>query len=183
MTDSSRPLTALCPRGDRAARHIRHAVLGLCLLLIGAPGADAAPGDEKVFQDWRVSCQSPEGSDNENCFIVQNLVLKKDKRQLLSVVVGYPSGRSRAAMLITLPLGFSLPPGLTLRVDDGDEIQLPVERCIPAGCQALLDLDERTLRAFKAGLQAHVTFRNAARQPVTVPFSLKGFTAAIRSLQ
>ena len=43
-------------------------------------------------------------------------------------------------------------------------------------------LQEELLKSLKAGRVGRITFQDAAGQPITVDFSLKGFTAALREL-
>ena len=43
-------------------------------------------------------------------------------------------------------------------------------------------LHEELLQSLKTGLVGRVTFQDAAGQPITVDFSLKGFTAALSEL-
>jgi len=155
----------------------------LALLLAGPTAAQAKPVNGKSYENWTVRCEMPKGSKQEQCFIFQNLVLKKGGQRVLHVAIGYIKGRPDPVALITMPLGISLPPGGSIVIDDGDPIRFQIERCEPAGCRAGMTLKDKLLTAFKKGIKATVTFMDASRRPINVPLSLKGFTAGLKALK
>ncbi len=158
-------------------------LLALAALTAAGGSPAAEPDKPRVFKDWRIQCEKPEGSA-EHCHMFQGRVLKEDGKRLLHIAVGYsPTQDDQVIAILTLPLGISLPPGVSLQVDDGEPLTLEVEHCIPQGCRVLLQLDDKLLGAMKAGNQATVTFRDVSRQPVGVPVSLSGFTAALKALK
>ena len=75
-----------------------------------------------------------------------------------------------------------LPPGVALKIDEGEPMQFPYEICQPDGCKAVLKLDDPTLDKLKKGTKAEVTFHGAGRRAVNVPLSLKGFSTAFAAL-
>ncbi|MCP3869011.1 MAG: invasion associated locus B family protein [Gammaproteobacteria bacterium] len=153
----------------------------LCLFfLAGSLAAD--PVTEESFRDWLVRCDRQSESDVELCFMEQNLMLKEGNRQLLNVVVGYPSGKKQVMAVFTLPLGIYLPPGLALRIDSGKTIQFPIQHCIQSGCKTRLPLSKSQIRQMKAGRQGFITVHDGANQRIVIPFSLLGFTAALKSI-
>ena len=156
----------------------------LALALVVAAPLSAAPVDGEAYQDWVTRCE-PIGEDEsaKQCFIVQNLVLKEKNQRVMLIAVAYPPEQPDPVAVLTLPLGISLPPGVRLRVDDGEVHRLAVDRCLATGCKAGFILSGQLLQAFKAGLKAEVTIHDGGRQPITLPVSLRGFTAALRSLQ
>jgi invasion protein IalB len=141
------------------------------------------PEAAKVFKDWRVQCEKRE-EGNELCFIFQDVVLKEGNRHLLRLEIGYvPDKKDQIVAVITVPLGIALPPGVLLKVDEGKDLRLPVEHCIPQGCRILFPVDHDLLAMLKAGKQATVTVQNMNHQSVAIPVSLAGFTAAINNLR
>lgn len=153
-----------------------------CALASGAPAA--APEDGRSFKDWTVRCRDEaqgEGADRA-CFIVQDVLLKSQNRRLLLVTVGYLASGEQPAAFFTLPLGVSLPGGISIRVDDGKPTRLRYERCDRSGCLAPLALSDELLAAFKGGRWARVAFFDPNGREVSVPVSLLGFTAGFESL-
>jgi invasion protein IalB len=164
----------------------------LALTLFPAVGL-AAPVPGTTFKDWIVSCEVPKeatGDDasrseeqRRHCYIVQNLVLKEKNQRVLVIAVTYPKGKDQPIAMLTMPLGIALPPGISLSVDGDKPRRYAVDRCLASGCKAGIVLDEKLLGRFKAGNRAVVTVHDGRRNPIALPVSLQGFTAALRSLQ
>lgn len=109
-------------------------------------------------------------------------MLKENDRRVMLVAVTYPAGKPDPVVILTLPLGILLPPGIALTIDGGKARRYQVDRCLTSGCKAAFVLDPELLVRFKAGIRADVTIQDGNRAPVTLPVSLVGFTAALRSL-
>jgi len=178
-----RPAAAFLGRAARVAL----AALGAATLLHAGPAlgqsvqqSEEVPEDVQTFQDWRVQCESPEGAPQERCYMYQNLVMRESGQRVL--LVGVVRDAQNAAAIFTAPLGVLLPPGVTIQVDDGDEMRVPFQQCGRQGCVARLRLGDELLSAMRAGLEAQVTIYRADQQPVSLPVSLKGFTAAYTAL-
>ncbi len=147
------------------------------------PRAAAGPKDGQRFKDWAAKCQKPADDKPEQCFVFQDLVLKDKKQRVLLIRVAIPPSRKDPVAVLTLPLGISLPPGVSIRVDDGEPVRVQVERCVANGCIAGFPLENELLASFKAGAKAYVTIQDSRRKPATLPISLSGFTAAVKSLR
>ena len=107
---------------------------------------------------------------------------KDSGQRVLQLAVGYPAESETAVAVLTLPLGVSLPPGIGLRIDDGPEQRLEIERCEQAGCRAYFAVEGELLASLKRGLTTYVTFHVPPRKPVTLEVSLRGFTAGFNAL-
>jgi len=75
---------------------------------------------------------------------------------------------------------------VTMRIDDGAEIPLEVQRCERQGCRIERILEPDLLNRLKAGTKATVYFEavdpQGERQRLGVPISLLGFTAALNEV-
>lgn len=167
------------PIGPRRMTTLRGVALSVLCAACGA--ANGAKSGE-VFKDWTAQCESALKGTAETCYIFQNLRLKKDEQQLLHLAVGYLAKSGQAAAFLTLPLGVSLPGGVSLSVDNGPPKRFRFERCEQNGCLAPLVLDDELIRSLKAGRQARVAFFDGARREISVPVSLLGFTAGFNTL-
>ena len=159
---------------------------GLSAALIGlaASAAWAAGKDGEVFQDWRVRCaEDPPNVAAGGCFIFQSVVSNETKQPVMQIAIGFLPEGDAPAVVITLPLGIRVAPGVLLQIDENEAVKLPFERCLPEGCKVQFRLDQQNMAAFKAGVAGKLAFQNGAGRNVTLPFSLKGFTAAIASIQ
>ncbi|MGF1608818.1 MAG: invasion associated locus B family protein [Kiloniellales bacterium] len=144
----------------------------------------AKPNDGKVFQDWRVRC----ADDAHNlaaggCFIFQSVVNNETQQPVMQLVVGRLAEDNQPAAVITLPLGIRVAPGVLMQIDQNEAVRLPFERCLPDGCKVQFRIDENQMAAFKSGVGGKLAFQDAQGRNITLPFSLKGFTAAFASLQ
>jgi invasion protein IalB len=151
-----------------------------------APPPASEPGLEvRQFQDWAVRCGRVAEGAAEACEMVQQR-LDEQGQTVLAVAVGKVPNSENPGMLIILPLGIWLPPGVVLRVDGGEEISARVERCERRGCQVELLLEPNALAVLKSGREANVLFQiydeNGQPKVVGVPFSLLGFTAALNEV-
>ena len=142
----------------------------------------AGPRDGQEFQDWRLRCEAATEQRPEFCEMRQRIVDQEGKRVLLAAVGRLPN-TDMPGLLFVLPLGISLPPGTFLKIDQGEELRVPVERCEQQGCRIELLLKDDLLSLLKAGTRATVSFHvydgQGQRPRVDVPISLLGFSAAL----
>jgi invasion protein IalB len=139
---------------------------------------------ERKFQDWTLRCgKSQQGP--EVCELQQQQT-DREGRTVMAVAVGTVPGSSDLGLLIILPLGILLPPGVSLAIDGGAEVPLQVERCERQGCRIEMLLEPALLNRLKAGREAKVFFEALNPQGeltrLGVPVSLLGFTAALNEL-
>ena len=133
-------------------------------------------------EDWIVRCQpAPEdafGAD-EFCEMYQQVSEQENDQTVLEAVIGFPPDADRPVALFNLPLGMLLPPGVQLRVDDGEAERFPVQICLQAGCRSSIELTEDLVSQMKAGERATLTIADPQNRQVDIPLSLLGFTAAL----
>ena len=145
----------------------------------GAP----PPGkhDGQQFQNWTLHCKQVQGAP-DYCEMHQRVVNKKGERVLLAVV-GRVKDFNDPGMLILLPLGIALPPGVFLQIDNGQRQPLEIKLCERQGCRIEVLLKPELLAQLKAGTKATVTFSvydQQGKEPqIDVPVSLLGFSAAL----
>ena len=135
------------------------------------------------YGNWTAKCEESKGNVQGGCFLFQNLVLREGGQRVLQFAVGYVATTDAPIALISLPLGISLPPGVTIRIGDGPVTRVIVERCEPNGCRAGLKLNDDLIRQLEHGTQLTVTFHDAERRPIEVPLSLDGFEAGLKALK
>ncbi len=151
------------------------------LLLIIPILLSAEPVDGQSHDNWTVRCEKQ--AEIESCFIFQNLVLQDGGSRVLHVAIGYLfATRKVPAILVSMPLGISLPPGASIRIDDQDPIKFQIERCESSGCRGGFKLKENMLMQFKEGKTAIVTFHDGHRKAIEVPISLSGFSDGLEAL-
>jgi invasion protein IalB len=155
---------------------------GFCFLGF-VPRVAAAPKNGQIFQNWVIKCEGGEGVAGR-CFAFQNIILTQSGQRLLTLAAGYLGPKGEPWILLTLPLGIYLPSGVALKVDNGRRFDAAVKICTAKGCEAGIPLDDVLLPALQAGLVARIAVLDGtARRQITVRASLKGFTAAFRTLK
>jgi len=148
--------------------------------MLMAPEGAGTTTEPEVFQDWAMRCEQPGGPETRACYAYHRVLMEETDQAVLSVAVGFaPDGE--AAMLVLLPLGVNLPPGLLVRVDEGEELAYQYDTCLPRGCQTILLLDDDLLGQFRRGLAGEVTFMDLDGRTIGVSFPLTGFTAAFNA--
>ena len=166
-----------------APRMVWTAVLAL---LTAAPAfgqeAESPDSDVETFADWGLRCRSDDAGA-KHCYLFQNILLREGRQRIFHIAVGYRAGEQQAMALLTAPLGTYLPPGVTLRVDEGEPFRVYFEHCNPDGCHASLSLGAEQVDAWKRGLNIGVAIHDAAGRRVGFPVSLQGFTRGYEALQ
>ena len=129
------------------------------------PAAEGQPPPEldlteRQFQDWVLRCgKSQQGP--EVCEMQQQRT-DKEGRTVMAVAVGTVPGQSDLGLLIILPLGIALPPGVTLQIDGGGEVPLVVDRCERQGCRIEMLIKPDRVEV-KRGEQVKFVLRNAGK--------------------
>ncbi len=162
----------------RMRRTLLTTVIGLTLLADGVAAQEAGK-----FGNWTAKCEESRGKVQGGCFIFQNLVLREGGQRVLQFAVGYVANTDAPIALLSLPLGISLPPGVSIRIGDAQPTRVIVERCEPNGCRAGLKLSDELLSQLRQGAQLTVTFHDAERRPIEVPLSLDGFEAGLEAIK
>jgi invasion protein IalB len=149
---------------------------------MGKPG-QAVEGVE-VFADWKKMCERSPDNKVSVCFGFQKVSYDVTKTQLLQAVIGYfRDDGTDPTLIVTVPLGAYLVPGLEIRVAGKKPIKADFQYCFSNGCQAAIRLDAQRLTLLKAAAEAEVVFLDAGHQRLSVPMSLKGFGAALGALK
>jgi len=144
----------------------------------------AAEDKVKRFKDCGYKCEQTPDKKKKICFIFQSVSSKKDDKRIADATIAYLPKVDKPVLVITLPLGVLLPPGIQIGIDEEKKgIRVPFAQCTQAGCQARMALDDKMVTKMKAGKQMIVAFLTTQQKQLGFPISLSGFTAAIGSLK
>ena len=155
--------------------------LFLCAMLFLVSVSSHAEDTQQIFGSWTLRCAGASAA-SAGCMMFQNLVLKTGGQPVLQFGIGIAPDDGVPTVLVSLPLGIALPPGITIKIDDSTPATFPVERCEPDGCRAGMKLRDSTVNQLARGRQLNVTFHDGARKPIKVALSLDGFAAAYQVL-
>lgn len=158
--------------------------LPVAALLLGVPLAAAQEAAKEAAQDkpappnWISACQGPARSEALECQMEQRAVLSGSGQLVGSVTVRVPAETRKPVLMIRGPLGLSLVGGVALDVDGAAAETLPLQTCDAGGCYAGAPLSDALLDAMVRGKTFNVTFQNLNKEPIKLPMSLAGFSAA-----
>lgn len=145
-------------------------------------GDAAADQDVQVFKDWYLRCGSAQTGE-KRCILLQDLIDQESKRPLMQLAVGFWGPDNLRGIIITLPLGVTLPPGIEVQIDGQPIGRAPFFQCTVNGCQSRVPLEDELLAKLKAGQGGVVAFRDGQGRNVPLAFSLRGFTAGFGAVQ
>jgi len=158
------------------------------LALVGMFGFSAsvmaAEPTTQVHGDWTVVCQDA-ANGQKQCSATQLLSRRLDNGQssrLLQTTVRKLNDTTYLLQFV-LPLGVDLRPGIALQVDDKEQRGGQYFACTNVGCIVRMGMDQAFMSELQSGKVARVLYRGAnAEKPAAVDVSLKGITAAAKSL-
>jgi invasion protein IalB len=183
-------------KGDKADKTDKAAKLA-------APAASGKTGQQSA---WVKLCEKAalqnKDKDGKDVKEEKNICLTHHERLdgntgmvLVSAAIRQVEGNDKRQLMVMVPLGMAIQPGLRAAVypkdlwekaqknEKVDEKQLkPVELkyslCHPAGCTAEVEASPDLVESLKSGGGLMVLAMNAAAQPVAFPVPLEGFSAA-----
>jgi invasion protein IalB len=156
---------------------------GLLLVLPMTKSASAEDAKSADANPWAVNCSSGSTGTELQCQVSQNLTESKSGQRVLTVTVRRQQGASDFAMLLALPHGLFLPSGVSYQIDSGQKATVAIQTSDQNGAYAALPLAPELVKAMRSGVTLNVGMETVGRKPVTIPVSLKGFSAAIDKLE
>ncbi|MGX7709100.1 invasion associated locus B family protein [Methylobacterium sp. Gmos1] len=157
-----------------------------------APKAEAAPAPaaaptgawpngasavSEVYGDWTVSCTRE--NEKRQCQLSQAQGVAQTGQRRFSIELNAPQdGRSNGLML--MPLGLSIDPGVTFKLDDATLGKgAPYTSCVQAGCIVPISFPTIATDAMKTAVNLRVTGTKPNGEAETITVPLAGFAAAL----
>lgn len=97
---------------------------------------------------------------------------------LVSAAIRKVEGQDKEALMVMVPLGMALPPGVQVKVDDKEPVKLQFTLCHAAGCTAEGEATKAIVDQMKTGKQVVVAAINLAGKAIGFPVPLTGFDKA-----
>jgi invasion protein IalB len=188
--DSARDARNLAAEGQmmgtlRQARLSRVLATAM-LLLVGLLAAGPAPAQgvvKSVHGDWQIRCDTPPGSQSDQCALIQSVTAEDRPNVGLSVIVLRTADQKTRLLRVLAPLGVLLPSGLGLKIDQTDIGRAGFVRCLPNGCVAEVVMDDNLIRQLRTGQSATFIIFQTPDEGIGIPMSLKGFGEGYDKLQ
>jgi invasion protein IalB len=150
-----------------------------------APPAAAAPaaGGEKEQSAWVKLCEKAPGlgeppKELNVCLTHHERLDGNTGMVLVSAAIRHVDGQDKEALMVMVPLGMALPPGVQVKVDDKEPVKLQFTLCHAAGCTAEGDATKAVIDQMKTGKQVVVAAINLAGKAIGFPVPLNGFDKA-----
>jgi len=157
------------------------------VLLAGAAGSGAfaqdkeaakAPAADSNDSAWIKICNPDEPAEKNQCLVTQELRDGNTKQLVAAASIRTTKGE-KTLLIMSVPIGVLLPPGLRLQIDDAKPVAVAYTICFPSSCVARMELDDATLGKLKAGNKMVVSVLDAEQKAVGFPLTLAGFTKAL----
>ena len=148
----------------------------------GTPDAAAQRGVKSVHGDWQVRCDSPPGSQENQCALVQSVTAEDRPDVGLTIIVVKRAGQNSPLLRVVAPMGVMISAGLGLKIDGGEVGRAGFIRCLPNGCVAEVVMDDNLLKQFRSGQTATFIIFQTPEEGIGFPINLKGFGEGLDSL-
>ena len=132
---------------------VRRCMVAAAVAALGAlPGPASGQGAVKsVHGDWQIRCDTPPGSQGDQCALIQSVTAEDRANVGLTVIVLKTADQKSRLMRVVAPLGVLLPSGLGLKIDSADVGRAGFVRCLPNGCVAEVVMDDNLIKQLRAG--------------------------------
>ncbi|MBJ3774732.1 invasion associated locus B family protein [Acuticoccus sp. 2012] len=142
-----------------------------------AAALPTAPASAQDDNAWVKICNTDPKANKQLCLITQEL--RTDSGQFLaSVAIRETPGEARKSLLVSVPVGMLIQPGVQLQIDGSKAEQARYSICFPNACYAELAIDAGFVTRLKAGGKLQLTTVNQQAKPVRFDLTLIGFTSA-----
>ncbi|PCJ81805.1 MAG: invasion-associated locus B family protein [Hyphomicrobiales bacterium] len=137
---------------------------------------DAAPGAAGPAA-WIKVCNVEPKSKKEICLTTQEI--RADSGQFLASVAIREIGKDgKKSLIIAVPPGMLIQPGLRLQVDKNKQREIKYGICFPNACYAELNITPDVIAEMKRGNQLTLTTLNQQAKAINFQLTLIGFTSS-----
>ena len=159
-------------------RNLKNIIIFLFFIAIN-PNYVFANVSKEVIDDWTIVCSN---SDKEVCNLIQNLVNDKNLSVLSLQVSSLGTAKN---LVISTPIGVSIPPGLVITFKD-KSYRIQYQSCTNLGCDSIVKINEENkeiLEYLRNSNIAKVQITAIDNKKINFNVSLKGFKKAFEKLK
>ncbi len=146
------------------------------LLLVLTPGASSAQDAAEGPTPWTKICTENKKTKKEICLISQE-IRSESGQFLASVAIREITGNEDGALLISVPPGMLLQPGISFKVDDNEPRAVKYGICFEKYCYSELAIKKNVIDEMKGGNNLTVTTYTQQAKAIGFELTLAGFTA------
>ncbi len=152
------------------------AALGLSIAL-AVPTMPASAQDAQEENAWVKICNTDTQANKELCLITQEL-RTQGGQFLASAAIREFDGEQRRSLLLSVPVGMLIQPGVQIQIDGATPDKAAYQICFPNACYAEKTIDADFITRLKRGGTMRVSTINRQGKQVRFDMTLIGFTAA-----
>ncbi len=142
-----------------------------CNAAAAEPATPGPPAQGIAFADWRLTCSG--GTEKQTCALIQTV---RDAKNSRIIQIAAKRAGAAAYLEFIVPLGISIPFGVSLDLSDTLKLQTQLVDCVSDGCRAVLALDDKNLPQIKSAKILAVTFQDSkSGKIISISGSVKGF--------
>jgi invasion protein IalB len=153
-----------------------------------APSPAAAAAAPPAQSAWVKVCEAAtfkiDGKDESKkvCLTHHERLDANTGMVLVSAAIREIEGQPKPALIVMLPTGLALLPGVQAKVDsDSNVLKFPFTLCTPVGCTGETEATPELLAKLKGGTELMVAAMNVSGTPLGFPVPLTGFGTALEA--
>ncbi|MTH97154.1 invasion associated locus B family protein [Roseibium sp. RKSG952] len=147
----------------------------LAALAFSVPVSGASAQSAETDSPWVKVCNVDPNVNKEICLVTQEL--RTNTGQFLaSVALREIEGEARKTLLVAVPTGMLIQPGLRVQIDSGKQQQAKYGICFPNACYSELVIDDSFITSMKQGGKLVLTTLNQQAKAIPMDLTLMGFT-------
>lgn len=141
-----------------------------------ASGTTPAGGEPKPDETtWVHLCTKDPQSNKKVCLVTQE-VRTEQGQFVASISVRSIEGDAKKTMLVAVPPGTLIVPGLRVQVDEGKQVPGQYTICLPNACYAEMEITDEFITSMKKGNNLILSVINNQAKAVGIGLTLVGFT-------
>lgn len=153
------------------------AMMAGAFVAAGFSGSAIAQDANPAAAAWVKVCNQEPKSKKDICLTTQEI--RADTGQFLaSVAIREIGVNEKRSLIIAVPPGMLIQPGLRLQVDKNKQREIKYGICFPNACYAELNIDESVVAEMKRGNELILTTLNQQAKAINFQLTLSGFTAS-----
>ncbi|GBE43955.1 invasion associated locus B (IalB) protein [bacterium BMS3Bbin10] len=143
------------------------------------PAKKPAASKKATGSAWVKLCQEQKGEKKQTiCLVHHERFHPTTGQPLISAAVRKITGQKQETILIMVPLGRLLRPGLFVKVDKEKAVSLPYSYCTAVGCVAEVPAKPELIASFKKGREITIGTIDVSRKKIGFKIPLTGFSTA-----
>lgn len=154
---------------------LKRGLMGCAFAALAVSSSALGVNAQEQESPWIKVCNKDPKANKQVCLITQEL--RTSTGQFLSsVAVREIEGEARKTLLMAVPTGMLIQPGLRVQVDAGKQSEAKYGICFPNACYSELVIDDTFIAGMKQGGKLIVTALNQQAKAVPFELTLIGFT-------